>query len=319
MLDTFLPPARRQVTGWLAALGLVGALGLLVPLGGDRGTFCLPGRRLALPSCSYVADHFTLVFQVLVLGGAAVVVLLSLDTVRRGGIPPGEFWFLLLSSAAGALTLPASRDLPPSSSPWRSPRCPRSPSSALRRDDGRASEAALKFFLVSVTVDRRHALRAQLRLRPTGPLHLDRIAAALDAPGPRTPLLAQAVVLTLVGFAFKIAAVPFHFWVPDTYVGAPLPIAAYLSVVCKAVGFSGLILLLTRGFPPYADVWGPVLAVLAALTMTVGNVAALRQTAARYGCSPGRPWRRPATCWCRSAPRPSATTRRCCRPPSPTP
>ena len=74
---------------------------------------------------------------------------------------------------------------------------------------------------------------------------------------------------------------PFHFWVPDTYVGAPLPIAAYLSVVGKAVGFSGLILVTVVAFPSYADVWGPALAVLAALTMTVGNVGALRQRATR--------------------------------------
>jgi NADH-quinone oxidoreductase subunit N len=94
--------------------------------------------------------------------------------------------------------------------------------------------------------------------------------------------LAQTgVVLTLIGFAFKTAAVPFHFWVPDTYVGAPLPIAAYLSVVGKAVGFSGLILVTVVAFPSYADVWGPALAVLAALTMTIGNVGALRQRTTR--------------------------------------
>ena len=84
-------------------------------------------------------------------------------------------------------------------------------------------------------------------------------------------------MLAIAGFGFKVAAVPFHFWAPDTYEGAPVPVAAYLSVVSKAAGFVGLALLLTLGFPPYADVWAPTLAVLAALTMTVGNLAALRQ------------------------------------------
>ena len=78
-----------------------------------------------------------------------------------------------------------------------------------------------------------------------------------------------------------MAAVPFHFWVPDTYVGAPLPVAAYLSVVGKAVGFSGLILVTVIALPSYADVWGPALAALAALTMTIGNVGALRQQPTR--------------------------------------
>jgi NADH-quinone oxidoreductase subunit N len=88
---------------------------------------------------------------------------------------------------------------------------------------------------------------------------------------------AAGVVLVLVGFAFKLAAVPFHFWVPDTYQGAPVPIAAFLSVASKAAGFAGLILLLTGPFASYADIWGALLAVLAAVTMTVGNVVALRQ------------------------------------------
>ncbi len=74
---------------------------------------------------------------------------------------------------------------------------------------------------------------------------------------------------------------PFHFWAPDTYVGAPLPIAAYLSVVGKAVGFSGLILVTVVALPSYGDVWGPALAALAAFTMTVGNVGALRQQVTR--------------------------------------
>ena len=92
-----------------------------------------------------------------------------------------------------------------------------------------------------------------------------------------TPRWCSASRLSIAGFAFKVAAVPFHFWAPDTYVGAPVPVAAYLSVVSKAAGFVGLALLLTIGFAPYADVWAPAVAVMAALTMTVGNLVALRQ------------------------------------------
>jgi NADH-quinone oxidoreductase subunit N len=90
-------------------------------------------------------------------------------------------------------------------------------------------------------------------------------------------LAAAAVVLVIVGFAFKVSAVPFHFWAPDTYQGAPVPIAAYLSTASKAAGFAGLVVLLLDGFRAYADVWGPVVAALAAVTMTVGNLVALRQ------------------------------------------
>ncbi|CAM5744370.1 NAD(P)H-quinone oxidoreductase subunit 2, chloroplastic [Streptomyces alboniger] len=115
----------------------------------------------------------------------------------------------------------------------------------------------------------------------TGTLYLTQVAERIQNVDGQLPTLTQTgVVLTLIGFAFKTAAVPFHFWVPDTYVGAPLPIAAYLSVVGKAVG-SPPILITVVALPSYADVWGPALAALAALTMTVGNVGALRQQATR--------------------------------------
>jgi NADH-quinone oxidoreductase subunit N len=115
----------------------------------------------------------------------------------------------------------------------------------------------------------------------SGTLQVDGIAEALtrvhDAGGAKSSLAAAAVVLVVVGFAFKISAVPFHFWAPDTYQGSPVPVAAFLSTASKAAGFAGLLVLLLDAFGAYADVWGPVIAVLAAVTMTVGNVVALRQ------------------------------------------
>jgi NADH-quinone oxidoreductase subunit N len=81
----------------------------------------------------------------------------------------------------------------------------------------------------------------------------------------------------IAGFGFKVAAVPFHFWAPDVYQGAPLPVAAFLSVVSKAAGFAGLTLVLTAGFWPFGDTWGPLMGVLSAATMTLGNLVALRQ------------------------------------------
>ncbi|MGV9688664.1 NADH-quinone oxidoreductase subunit N [Streptomyces sp. NPDC003444] len=291
--DLFLPPERKQVLGWTAIGGLTAALALLVPLrAGDRSTFCLtPDTRVT--ACSYTADHFTLVVQLLVLGGALLTALLSLDATRektpaggrpspRGHLPAGEYWFLLLSSAAGAALLPASRDLATLVVALEVASLPAFALVGLKRGDRRSGEAALKFFLSSVTATAVTLLGASFVYAATGTLHLTEIAQRLDdVPGQLQTLAEAGVALTLVGFAFKTAAVPFHFWVPDTYVGAPLPVAAYLSVVGKAVGFTGLILVTVVAFPSYADVWGPALAVLAALTMTAGNVAALRQLSTR--------------------------------------
>ncbi|WP_055556027.1 NADH-quinone oxidoreductase subunit N [Streptomyces sp. NBRC 110028] len=275
--DLFLPERRKPLLGWLAITGLLLAgLSLLPLLHADRSTFCVGSG--GAEACSYTADAFTLVIQLLVLGGALLTALLSVSGIQDLRLPAGEFWFLLLSSASGAALLPASRDLATLVVALEVASLPAFALVGLRRESRLSSEAALKFFLSSVTATAVMLLGVSFVYATTGSLHLSRIADGLTHVDPRLDTLAQTgVVLTLVGFAFKTAAVPFHFWVPDTYVGAPIPVAAYLSVVGKAVGFSGLILVTLLAFPSYDDVWGPAIAVLAALTMTAGNVAALRQ------------------------------------------
>ncbi|WP_406373970.1 NADH-quinone oxidoreductase subunit N [Streptomyces sp. NBC_00647] len=280
--DLFIGDARKAVLGWVSVAGLAASALLLLPLlDGDRATFCLTGDA---DTCSYVADRFTLVIQLLVLGGALLVALLSVTALKDADkeLPEGEYWFLLLSSAAGAALLPASRDLATLIVALEVASLPAFALVGIRHGDKKSSEAALKFFLSSVTATAVSLMGVSFVYATTGSLYLTRIADGIQHVDGQFHTLAQTgVVLTLVGFAFKTAAVPFHFWVPDTYVGAPLPIAAYLSVVGKAVGFSGLILVTVVAFPSYADVWGPALAALAALTMTVGNVGALRQRATR--------------------------------------
>ena len=278
VLDLFVPAGRKDAVGWIGIVGLLAAIGTLFPLAGDdRATFCVAGDGLVLPACSYVVDDLTLVFQALVLAGAVVVLLLSLDTVRDSRLPAGEYSFLLLASVSGAVTLAASRDVLTMVVALEVVSLPAFALVALRRFDSRSSEAALKLFLVSVVSTAVMLFGLSLVYGLTGAVHLDRIATALADPGVRSPATTLAVILAIAGFAFKVAAVPFHFWAPDTYVGAPVPVAAYLSVVSKAAGFVGLALLLTVGFEPYADVWAPAIAVLAAVTMTVGNLVALRQ------------------------------------------
>ncbi|MGV9708035.1 NADH-quinone oxidoreductase subunit N [Streptomyces sp. NPDC003483] len=280
--DLFLGDGRKALLGWVSVAGLAASALLLLPLlDGDHATFCLSGDT---GLCSYTADRFTLVIQLLVLGGALLAALLSVTALKDAdkGLPEGEYWFLLLSSAAGAALLPASRDLATLVVALEVASLPAFALVGIKHGDRKSSEAALKFFLSSVTATAVSLMGISFVYATTGTLYLTRIADRIQHVDGQFHTLAQAgVVLTLVGFAFKTAAVPFHFWVPDTYVGAPLPIAAYLSVVGKAVGFSGLILVTVVAFPSYADVWGPALAALAALTMTVGNVGALRQRATR--------------------------------------
>ncbi|TDD76525.1 NADH-quinone oxidoreductase subunit N [Actinomadura rubrisoli] len=283
LADAFDAP--RRVLGLVSGGSLAVALLAVVALaaGDRRATFCLPdGLRAGGPrSCSYVADDFTLLFQGLVLAAAVVVVLLSLQEITDSKIPAGEYHSLLLAAVIGALSLVAARDLILLVVALETLSLPVFALVGLRRYDGAASEAALKLFLVSVVSAAVMLFGISLVYGATGAMHLDRIAPALDKlPDDLDPVAAVGVVLVLAGFAFKVAAVPFHFWAPDVYQGAPLPVAAFLSVVSKAAGFAGLAIVLALGFPAYAHVWGPLVAVLAAITMTLGNLLALRQRTA---------------------------------------
>ncbi len=205
------------------------------------------------------------------------MVLIAATAVRETPLPAGEHWFLLLSSFTGMLVLAAARDLVTLLVALEVVSLPAFVLVGLRRTDPRSTEAALKFFLVSVVATAVSVYGMSLLYGVTGSVQLDRIARALADPGTDRQLAAAAVAMTLVAFAFKVSAVPFHFWAPDTYQGAPVPVAAFLSVASKAAGFAGLLVVVLVGFRPYADVWGPLLAALAVASMTVGNLVALRQ------------------------------------------
>ena len=281
--DLWLP---RRAAGVLTAISVTGtsaALVVVALLWGDaRATFCVGGDG-ALESCSYVVNQLTLVFQAVVLAGTIVVLLLAHAEIGTGEpdrLPGGETGFLVLASATGALVLAAARDLATVVVALEVVSLPAFALVGLRRRSARGAEAALTFFLVSVVSVAVMVYGVGLVYGATGSLHLDRVAGALGDPSNRTAVATAGVVLTLVGLAFKVGAVPFHFWVPDTYAGAPVVVAAYLSVVSKAAGIVGIVVVVGQGFPSYADVWAPAIAVVAVATMTFGNVAALRQRGA---------------------------------------
>jgi len=269
--------ARRAVAFTLSIVSTLAALGATAWLarGSSRSTLCLPD------GCSYVADDFAMFFQLLFLSVLVVVLLMSVSGVAQDRMPPGEYHALLLWSVSGMLVLAAARDLLSLLIALEVVSLPAFVLVGLRRDSARSAEAALKFFLFSVVSTALTAYGIALLYGVTGHITLSGIAEGLRAPhahaGAMSALAATAIVLVIAGFAFKVSAVPFHFWTPDTYDGAPVAIAAFLSVASKAAGFAGLIVLLLQGFRSYDDVWGPVIAVLAAVTMTVGNLVALRQ------------------------------------------
>jgi NADH-quinone oxidoreductase subunit N len=147
-----------------------------------------------------------------------------------------------------------------------------------RKRDLRGNEASLKYYLLGVFATAVMLYGMSLVFGVTGSTVLETIGESLRQESADIPLVAVGIVFVVVGFAFKVSAVPFHTWAPDTYEGAPTPITAFLSVASKAAGFVALLQLVFIGFFGRDDVWTPLFWVLAALTMTVGNLIALRQT-----------------------------------------
>jgi len=290
LADLWVPPARRAALRWptLGVVVLAGAL-LVAQTDRERGTFCIDAGG-GLSACSFVVEPITWALQAISLVGAAVVIMLPVrdDPGPAPGAPglsgrlSGEYHFLLLVSLAGAMAIAASRDVLTLVIALEVLSLPAFAMIALpagqTREHPSAAEGALKAFLVSVVALAVMLFGAALLYGVTGTLYFDLLAGALVAGTASTPVAAVGATLLLAGLLFKVAAVPFHGWVPDAYVGAPVRVAAFLSVVSKSGGFAGLLVVLWFGLRPYGEAWGTVLAIIAALTMTIGNLGALRQT-----------------------------------------
>jgi NADH-quinone oxidoreductase subunit N len=230
---------------------------------------------------AYVVDHYALALKAFFIVATYITVLLSVDYVNEGDYYEGEFYFLLLVATFGMSIMASSRDLITLFVALETISIPTFVLAAFRKHDRASNEAGVKYYLIGVLSSALMLYGFSLIYGVTGATKLSDIAAYMSQHG-TVPLVAVAMFLSLVGFAFKVSAVPFHFWAPDTYEGAPTPVTAFLSVASKAGGFVALINIVYFGFflpnGRAADSWWPVLWVLAALSMTLGNLTALRQT-----------------------------------------
>jgi NADH-quinone oxidoreductase subunit N len=266
MVDLLLRPDRKWISMVVAFVGTAAALAVELTLIGDvRSSF----------GGTYVNDAFAVLFKIFFLSVALVVLLLSLRYFREGRYYQGEYYFLLLSSFLGMLTISSSRDLLMLFISLELVTAPGWLMAAFRKRDPRSNEAGLKFFLIGILSTAVMLYGMSLVYGITGSLRLDQIAGALQ--GAPEAVGIAGVLFVVAGFAFKVSSVPFHFWAPDTYEGSPIPVAAFLSVASKAAGFAGLLQLMFNGFLPLADFWAPVFAVLSILTMTIGNLVAIQQ------------------------------------------
>jgi NADH-quinone oxidoreductase subunit N len=267
--DLFLAERNKWLLSVLAGSSLLAAVVPVLTLGlhevASRSMF--DGR--------YVVDEFSLVLKGLFLLAGYVVILLSTTELEEGDYWRGEYWFLMLTSVLGMVMMSSARDLVGIFVALEFLSIPAYMLAAWRKRDLRGNEAGVKYFLLGVFASAVMLYGMSLLYgvaNSTLLTDIAKVASESDA------ILVLAVIFVIVGFGFKVSAVPFHTWAPDTYQGAPAPVTAFLSVASKAAGFVALVVLLLTAFPASADVWQPLVWVLAAASMTVGNVLALRQT-----------------------------------------
>ncbi|MCU1373371.1 MAG: nuoN [Actinomycetia bacterium] len=271
VVDLLFEDRARWATSTLAGLGLIGALIPILTLavdGGDRSMF----------GGAYVVDNFALVLKALFLIGGYLTVLISTDYIGEGDYYEGEYYFMLLSSLLGMLVMASARDLISIFIALETLSIPAYLLAGWRKRDLKGNEASLKYYLLGVFASAVMLYGMSLIFGVTHSTVLTTIGERLAGGDASVPIVTVGILFVIIGFAFKVSAVPFHAWAPDTYEGAPTPITAFLSVASKAAGFVALLSLVFISFHGRSDVWQPLFWVLSAITMTVGNVIALRQT-----------------------------------------
>jgi NADH-quinone oxidoreductase subunit N len=273
MLDSFIRKKEKASLVWASLIGLA--------LAGGTAVWVSPGREGAFQN-TLVLDRFAIFFTAVFLAAAALTILSSVEYVRENGIREGEFYVLVLLSAFGMILMAAANDLIVFFLGLETMSIAVYILTGMWRERAEAAEAAMKYFLIGAFATGFLLYGIALVYGAAGSTHLGPIAAVLAHPKGGWPIyLSAGVFLLLVGLAFKVAAVPFHFWVPDVYEGAPTPVTAFMAVAVKAAAFAGWARIFLHQLAPMEDEWRLPVKALAILTMTVGNLLAISQSSVK--------------------------------------
>ena len=261
----------RRLTSSVASIAL---LVTMIPI----ITLALDGEDRVMFGGAFVVDNYALVMKAMFLLAGYVVVLLSTNYVAEGDYWENEYYGLLLSSILGMVLMASARDLITVFVALELLSIPAYMLASWRKRDLKSNEAGLKYYLMGVFASAIMLYGMSLLYGGAGSTLLTDINNAVSVDGSPSAIVVMGVIFVIIGFAFKVSAFPFHTWAPDTYEGAPTPVTAFLSVASKAAGFVALLSLLFVGFFGRDDVYEPLIWILAAASMTVGNLIALRQT-----------------------------------------
>ena len=274
MIDVVFLEKGRAISPTIAGLGLLTVLIPIVTLAVD-GT-ASNARQAFKGSDVYVVDGYSLILKALFVLIGYLIVLMSTNYIAEGDYWESEYYGMLISSLLGMVVMASARDLVTVFVALELLSIPAYLMATWRKRDLKSNEAGLKYYLNGVFATALMLYGMSLLFGVAGSTVLSEINASLAEEG-SAPIISLGVVLVIVGFAFKVSAVPFHLWAPDTYEGAPTPVTAFLAVAAKGAGFVALMNLIFVGFWSQSAVYAPALWILAALTMTVGNLTALRQ------------------------------------------
>jgi NADH-quinone oxidoreductase subunit N len=262
-------PEDSRLAGWLSFAGVAlsgaGLAWLWVNQAGPLGL----AQMMALDPFRYAADAIILV-------SAAGTILLSLGYLERELLLAPEYYPLILLATAGMMFLSGAEDLIVLFLGLEVMSVAVYVLAGYNRANASSSEAALKYFLIGAFASGFLLYGIALVYGATGATNLSLIGAQL-AGGQLSPMAALGLGMLLIGFGFKVAAVPFHMWAPDVYDGAPTPITAFMATGVKAAAFAALVRVLVEGFPSAHGIWQPVIAGLAIASMVIGNLVALAQ------------------------------------------
>jgi NADH-quinone oxidoreductase subunit N len=228
---------------------------------------------------SYVVDHLSVFFTMVFCISSALAILISVEYNRREKIRVGEYYSLILFCTVGMIILASSTDLIMIFLGIEIVSLCLYVLAGIRRGDVRSSEAALKYFLLGAFATGFLLYGMTLLYGTTGTTKLAGIAEAIGSGQTAShPMMLMGMVLLVLGFGFKVAAVPFHMWTPDVYQGAPTPVTAFLAVGPKAAAFAAFFRVFTEALPELASSWDMILSIIAVITMFVGNLGAIVQT-----------------------------------------
>lgn len=273
VLDVFSKDHEKGLLAWISLLGLgLGGAETMLLWGSQEGAF---GDTLLL-------DNYALFFSQLFFAAAALTILSSIHYLRQMRIREGEFYALLLFATAGMVFMVAANDLMVFFLGLETMSMAVYILTGMWRAERRASEAAMKYFLMGAFATGFLLYGIALIYGATGSTNLNQISAYLiEAPEDWPLYLVGGALLMLIGFAFKIGAVPFHFWVPDVYQGAATPVTGFMAVAVKAAAFAAWARILTHKLSPLDSEWAFPVWVLAIVTMTLGNLLAITQSSVK--------------------------------------